>query len=247
MTTPIYTSLHKRTDNFLKKSKEVHKDKYDYSIVNYIKNSILVNIICPEHGSFPQTPANHLSGRGCSECGTISSAEKKSAKAAKEFARKSNKIHKTKYDYSNVEYIEAKTNVDIICPEHGEFPQRPRDHLSGNGCPQCSKSNYSKVSIEWLNSLSLDIQHAENGGEYRIPNTRFHVDGYHKETNTVYEFHGDVYHGNPKLYSPDDTPHPFNKDITAGELYQKTIQREEEIKSLGYNLVVMWESDYKTL
>ena len=244
MTIPIYTSLQKRTDKFLKKAKEVHKNKYDYSIVEYIGSYDLVNIICPEHGAFPQRPNHHLNGIGCKKCGIIYRAEKKKSKAAREFSRKAKEVHKNKYDYSIVEYIKSDKIVDIICPSHCSFPQRPADHLSGQGCPQCSKSNYSKIAIKWMNSISSNIQHAENGGEYRIPTTRYRVDGYNKDTNTVYEFHGDVYHGNPELFSPDDNCHPFNKVVTARELYDKTIQREDYIKSLGYNLVVMWEQEY---
>ena len=70
------------------------------------------------------------------------------------------------------------------------------------------------------------------------------MDGYCDENNTAYEFHGDVYHGNPKKYEEDDNCHPFDKKITAGELYQKNMEKEEHIKSTGLNLVVMWESDW---
>jgi len=46
------------------------------------------------------------------------------------------------------------------------------------------------------------------------------------------------------VYQPDVLCHPFNHDITAGELYQKTMKRDSEMKELGYNLVIMWESDW---
>ena len=56
------------TEDFLKKAKEVHGDKYDYSKVEYINNNTNVCIICPEHGEFWQTPRSHLAGNGCSKC-----------------------------------------------------------------------------------------------------------------------------------------------------------------------------------
>lgn len=77
-----------------------------------------------------------------------------------------------------------------------------------------------------------------------LPGTKYKVDGYCKETNTVYEFHGNVYHGNPRMFSSDDKCHPYKPEITAGELYAKTKEREELILSLGYNLVVIWEDEY---
>ena len=58
-------------------------------------------------------------------------------KTLNEFITEANKIHGNKYDYSKVEYIDNKTKVCIICPEHGEFWQTPSGHLSGKGCKLC--------------------------------------------------------------------------------------------------------------
>ena len=101
--------------------------------------------------------------------------------------------------------------------------------------------------MNWLErEHSIEIQHAEKGGELRIQLESGHiqVDGWCKETNTVYEFHGDVYHGNLEKYSPDENCHPFDKGVTAGELFQKTIDREEIIRGFGFNLVSIWEKDW---
>ncbi len=107
---------------------------------------------------------------------------------------------------------------------------------------------YSIVCINWLESIQeqegINIQHALNGGEYQIPGTKFKADGYCAETNTIYEFHGDRFHGNPKVFHADDKCHPYDNVITAGALYYHTIQREQEIVTAGYNLITMWEYDY---
>ena len=58
-----------------------------------------------------------------------------------EFIHRAGKIHGNKYDYSEVEYENARTKVKIICPEHGEFWQTPDSHLSGNGCVKCGGSD----------------------------------------------------------------------------------------------------------
>lgn len=55
------------------------------------------------------------------------------------FIKKSNKIHKNKYDYSKTVYKNCNTKVCIICPKHGEFWQTPHAHLRGNGCVECGK------------------------------------------------------------------------------------------------------------
>lgn len=59
-------------------------------------------------------------------------------KTTREFVMEAVEKHGDKYDYSEVDYINNSTKVVIICPAHGEFLQRPYDHLTGGcGCPKC--------------------------------------------------------------------------------------------------------------
>lgn len=127
-------------NEFIKKAKEVHGNKYNYSNVEYINSQTKVCIICPEHGEFWQTPANHLQGQNCPKCSTfITHEEQKSS--VEDFIKKAKEIHGDKYDYSKVSYINNKTKVCIICPEHGEFWQRPDKHIfAKRGCPKCGKT-----------------------------------------------------------------------------------------------------------
>ena len=67
----------------------------------------------------------------------------------------------------------------------GDFLQRPGNHIrSGQGCPKCSNIGYSKPQIKWLNFISkyynINIRHAENDGEYLIPETKYRADGFCK-------------------------------------------------------------------
>ena len=59
------------------------------------------------------------------------------------FIKKARAVHGDKYDYSKVEYVNNNTPITIVCPIHGEFPQRPNNHLHGNGCPKCSRETQS--------------------------------------------------------------------------------------------------------
>jgi hypothetical protein len=95
----------------------------------------------------------------------------------------------------------------------------------------------SYKSNQWLDSLQ--IPHLIH--EWSIPGTRYKADGYDPETNTVYEFHGDYWHGNPDNQQQDKI---FHGDVTFGDRYRTTKSKEEKIVSLGYNLVVIWESEY---
>lgn len=238
-----------RQKDFLIKAKEIHGDRYDYSLVKYKRRDINIEIICQEHGIFVQTPIAHIIfGHGCQICGKIQSIKNRRY-TTEDFIKVSTEKHGNKYDYSLVNYIDRYLEIKIICLKHGEFLQKPYLHLLGIGCLKCSKAKYSKVAIEWLTSISIKenifIQHAENKGEFKIPGTNLFVDGYCELTNTIYEFHGDYWHGNPNKYKPDDI-HPIKK-IPYGEIYKETLERENKIKSFGYNLIVMWESDYKEL
>lgn len=66
------------------------------------------------------------------------------------------------------------------------------------------------------------------------------MDGYDPETNTVYEYLGDYWHGNPKVFNPEDLNTKVGK--TFGQLFDETNRRLEEIKSMGYNIVTQWET-----
>lgn len=126
------------TDEFIKKAKEVHGGKYEYSLVDYKNNSTKVKIICSEHGVFNQTPANHLFNHGCDKCARAIQKERMTQNID-EFTEKAKEIHRDKYNYSLVDYKNNSTKVKIICPKHGIFNQTPNSHISGsNGCSQCS-------------------------------------------------------------------------------------------------------------
>lgn len=237
-------------DCFIQKATDVHGLMYDYSLVVYKNTHTKVDILCPTHGVFSQTPNNHISKQ--SKCPQCDSEQKSKAwrKDASVFINQASAIHDNKYDYSLVNYKNSTTKVAILCPKHGVFNQTPAAHLNlKNGCPVCAKSGFSNMCIEWLNSImrehNIHIQHAYNGGEYTIPGTKIRVDGYCKESNTVYEFHGDKWHGNLDVCAPNEKCHPYNKQLTAKQLHDTTTARECVIKDQGYNLVVMWEHDFK--
>ena len=62
-----------------------------------------------------------------------------------EFIERAKKIHGNRYDYSKVNYINAKTKVTIICKKHGEFEQQPNSHLNGRGCKLCGRERTNKA------------------------------------------------------------------------------------------------------
>jgi len=123
-------------DWFITKSQDVHISKYDYSLVNYTRLKDKVIIVCHTHGPFTQLPQNHLKGHGCPICG-LKSRQSAPRVTTSQFIKKAEIVHGNRYDYSLVEYKKAKEKVIIICKDHGEFHQKPNDHLSAHGCPTC--------------------------------------------------------------------------------------------------------------
>lgn len=135
-------------ERFIQKANMKYNNKFDYSKANYINNRVRICITCPIHGDFEQTPSQHLlTNYGCPKCAnSVVELRNKNQKrkTTKEFIEQARKIHGDKYDYSKVEYKNAGTKVCIICPEHGEFWQRPINHLSGSGCVKCGRDNAGK-------------------------------------------------------------------------------------------------------
>lgn len=130
-------SLRSNKEEFVRKAREIHGDKYDYSKVEYVGADEKVTIICPKHGEFYQRPRIHLCGRGCNDCGLESMAEKERM-TTDQFIEKARKIHGNRYDYSKVDYKKSEEEICIICPEHGEFWMTPHWHIRGGNCPKCS-------------------------------------------------------------------------------------------------------------
>lgn len=126
----------KTKEQFIKESKTVHGDKYDYSKVDYVNGETEVIIICPVHGEFVQKPSDHLI-HGCNKCG-IEKVGKANRKNQDVFIKEAIIVHGNKYDYSKVNYATSDSKVIIICPKHGEFEQRPHNHLNGQGCKKCA-------------------------------------------------------------------------------------------------------------
>lgn len=120
-----------RKDEFIKKSTLKHKNKYNYSQVDYKDSVTKVIILCEIHGSFLQEPASHTRGTGCPKCSG------KYSYTTKEYIDKVKVIHGNFYDYTKTEYINSTSKLLITCPIHGDFEQNPSDHQNGSGCKKC--------------------------------------------------------------------------------------------------------------
>lgn len=142
------------TEEVIELFKEKHGNIYDYSKVVFTKMHEKVCIICKEHGEFWQTPSKHLLGQGCPKCGIEKRAEEKNI-GQEEFIKRCKSIYGNNYIYDETEYTKMENKVKIICPKHGEFWQKPYDHLHGHGCPKCGliESRGENELYEYICSL----------------------------------------------------------------------------------------------
>lgn len=169
-----YKSRTKNTDEFIQQANIIHDFKFDYSKVEYVHGKRHVIIICKNGHEFKQTPNSHLKGFGCPNCYYARMGDRNRLKLS-EFIYRSNLIHDCKYDYTSSVYKSNKQKIEIICPIHGLFKQRPSNHMQGAGCPKCKTYRnelklYNKLvkhfphieinhqfSPEWLDRQVFDI------------------------------------------------------------------------------------------
>jgi len=137
-------------DIVIERAIKVHGDVYDHSSLEFVNTRTKIKIICPEHGMFEKMICNYITKKqGCPECSRLLLIQ-----PHQEFLDKCNGVHDGKYDYSLVEYINIKTKIKIICPEHGVFEQIPDSHLKGYGCSMC---RYEKLSNKYSMGVNVFI------------------------------------------------------------------------------------------
>lgn len=217
-------------DDFLKLSKNIHGDSYDYSrVTQYTNTDTPVEILCKTHGAFLQRPEVHLRGGGCPVCAIKANADN-ARKPFSEFVAEAQATHGNAYDYSEVEYKAAGDHVRIICPEHGAFWRPARSHIRGAGCPRCEtwKRSVEEVELErfiagLLNpSVEIRIEELVDYGK-----TRFYLDIAVPLFGLAFEFNGLYWHSD--AVDRGNTRHSFRSDVAEYH---------------GYRLIHIFEDDW---
>lgn len=115
--------------------------------------------------------------------------------------------------------------------------------------------SYSKISQKLFfniyKSLSDDLKQStyfyKLNDEYRLnlANGKYYLfDFVIEKIKFAIEFNGDIFHANPAYYNENDTPNPF-KNNTAKEIWQADKLKNLSLQSLGYKVLIIWESEYK--
>ncbi|MDA0363351.1 MAG: hypothetical protein O3A70_02885 [Bacteroidetes bacterium] len=217
------------TEDFIFRSTEKHGDRYDYSKVVYVNSSMEVEIGCKVHGGFHQRPDFHMRGSGCPKCSIIETHEKQK-KSLNDFIKDSIKIHGDRYNYSDVDYLDTKSEVKIGCKIHGYFFQTPNSHQSGSGCPKCSlleQGERQRKSTDEFISESKEL----HGVLYDYSKVEY-VDSVTPVT-LICPLHGEFH------------PIPNNHLRGSGCPVCKSSKGEIEINSILTNSNMEYETEYK--
>ena len=149
-------------DEIITQFKQQHGNKYNYSKMIYEGTMKKVEIICPYHGSFWQSPDRHKNGDGCPKCGYKRQGGEYTQENIIKLARK---VHGDEYDYSKLKYQGMHEKIIIICPKHGEFRQSVTLHIHNKaGCPQCAVEELSKNKV--LGQTKVIEQFREIHGDF---------------------------------------------------------------------------------
>lgn len=180
---------------FIKKAKEIHSNKYDYSKIIYLNNKIKVDIICLKHGVFTQKPNQHLAGQGCPKCAGV-------GRTTSDFINDASEIHDNKYDYSKVVFKKYNEKIQIICPLHGEFEQKPYIHLMGSGCQKCSESKGERKINLFLEKRNIAFERQKSFFECKNHKTGkfLKFDFYVPKYNLCIEYDGEYHYEPWRLY-----------------------------------------------
>lgn len=158
-------------EDFIQKAIEVHGELYNYNEVEYVSSQTHILITCPKHGDFITSPNNHLRGKKCREChfenlSSIFSDDTDS------FIKKAIETHGKTYDYSLVDYVNAKEKVKIICKEHGVFEQNSVSHIKGVGCPSCASYGFDRLKPSTFYIRKLYMDNGDIALKYGITNQK---------------------------------------------------------------------------
>ena len=207
---------------WLTRFRQVHGDRYDYSETVNVRTTENISISCTEHGPFMQRPQAHAKGAGCPRC-CASFPDTQESVVAKFVA-----THGDRYDYSKVKYVDSQSRVTIICREHGEFEQKPSNHVMGKGCRHCARlllrSSRSAAEInidEFVKELGFATEHGY------LPGAKdWTYDVIVPEAKLAIEFNGLYWHSYPRM--------------SRGRHYRKRRHAESQ----GYRLLTIWEDDW---
>lgn len=174
-------------EEFIKRCKLVHGDKYDYSKTKYKNKTEKVTITCPTHGDFQQIAESHYNGHGCQKCYTDKVGPRQ-AWTKEQFLRKVRERFGWKYEYDLDNYKDLRTPIKIKCSKHGWFFQKPYWHLRSEGCPKCGREKANKNESDSLQDF-LEKAKTSHPTGYSFDNVK--LEDFKNKVTITCNIHGD--------------------------------------------------------
>ena len=225
--------INKRNE-FIEKARKIHRNRYDYSKVEYVDAHTKVCIIDKNGEEFWQTPNNHLSGQGNPKDRYKKMWDNRGRITTEQFIEKARKVHGDKYDYSKVKYQGGRIKVCIICPIHGEFWQTPENHLGGKGCSICGASHLEREIMQLLQEKNIDFKYNCNR-EFLPWIKRQHLDFYLPDYRIAIECQGSQHFIATAFGSKEKSPSFCFKNIVERDKRKRRLCEKNGIKILYYS------------
>ena len=136
---PCCNGFKKDQEEYIKKAKSIHGERYDYSLVNYVNNKTKIKIFCKRCNEwFEQRADVHLKSCG-HKCYKKEILSKEQTLTTEEFIKKVEEKFPNKFGFDKTNYINTKTKTLFFCKNCKEyFEQKPAKILLGYGCNKCS-------------------------------------------------------------------------------------------------------------
>lgn len=154
-------------------------DLDQWEILEY-KDTSDITLACKKCGWIRKTNANNIKKFGCKRCAALE-ATKNQRLTTEIFIQRAQKVHGNKYDYSKVNYINYHTPVEIICPTHGSFWQRPGKHLLGHNCPLCFESRGEEIIRLLLSKYNIPFEKEKQYFVYKTIFVDYYINYNQKE------------------------------------------------------------------
>jgi very-short-patch-repair endonuclease len=147
----------------------------------------------------------------------------------------------------NKKKIQSLENFQIKYGKE-EGLRRYCDFLASRRCSfsKMASSLFRKTESS-LNRNDITYIYQPKTEEFSIyqKNRSFFYDFCIPELKFIIEFNGDIFHGNPQLFNESDCPNPFDKTITAKQMWSNDKEKIDLAKSKGFEVMVIWERDYR--
>lgn len=236
----------------------VHHNRYTYPTQSFKNSHSKIVVLCKDHGEFSIHIHSHRAGVGCPICKFQTTAlyarslltredrilptimsNKRRALLPEDALKLFRKQHGERFVYDWAVYTGKSGKINVICEKHGVSTQIVDEHIkSRHGCPLCANYCVSLAEQEWLRNFTI----TETQKKVSIDKSFVKVDGFDCNTNTIYEYLGNYWHGHPSVHMKSHGVNMRNK-ITFTDLYKQTEYRLTQLYNLGYNIVYAWEFD----